>query len=314
MLSSDTKALRIKAKHWVKIFLAIHTTIIILIIAELSTSKWVYLDSSNFKGGVIMCYDGCDKKQTYQDFYDDNCKSSNSYGYYESDSTDSFCELIDGLASSGKTKLILDIVSIVMIIGWSITMIFFKKSQKIRSLNLCFTLVSIIIFISGTATWLTNGSIDFEHCGTSDFTGSLSACVSHGPKLGIAIMVILFFTMVAYFIVASTLNSQFMQKELKKENGGHANAQIIVGPVQNVNFAQPVYPQPMPGQTMYPQPIYHQPMYPQPVYSQPVYAPSVVMQSVVADSSHPSYNSNIKDTTNLKRENNDETFVATNKD
>ena len=333
MLSSDTKACNIKAKTWVKAFFTIQVIIIILIIAELSTPKWVYLDSFNFEGGVIMCYEGCSKTQTYKDFYDDNCGSYKYNDNYESNSPSSVCDLIDNLSTVGTKKLILDIVSIVAIIIWSGTMFCLKRGQRLRNLNSLCAFLSLVLYISGTASWLSGASVDFSNCGSSNYSGTLYACVSHGPKLGIAIMAILILTVMIYSIVTRMLNAQFMVRELKKDHGVHGNVQVIVGPVQNQeNFAQPAYPQPlysqpMPGQPMYPQPMYiqpmypqpmpGQPMYPQPIYNQPMNPQPVNSQMMYAQAGFiqpvPPVVANFHNSTNIKGENNDETDIANNK-
>ena len=326
MLSSDAKTCSLKTKTWGKIFLAIQGTLIILIIAELATPKWVYIDSLSFEGGVIQCYDGCGKDQSYQEYDDDNCKSNSDY-YDQDEDYISVCDVASGLAAAGKRKVIMDCVSICTIIIWGGTMLCISKSLKLVCLNLCCAIVSMMIFIASSAIWLASAPIDFSNCGSKDGFDDLIACPSDGPRLGIAIMILFFIVTITYILVIKRLADQIYYNQLKKSHQVGGNAQIIVGPIHNnVNFPQPNYPQPayihhgpgqnMPGQPAYPQPIYHQPAYPQPMNAQPLYSQHMHAPTVVTQEALPanSYNPNVHDSTNLKVENNDDTFIGVRKD
>ena len=332
MLSSDAKTCCLKTKTWGKIFLAIQGTLIILIIAELATPKWVYIDSLSFEGGVLQCHDGCGKDQSYQEFDDDNCTSNSDY-YDQDEDYISVCDIASGLAAAGKIKVIMDCVSIGAIIIWGGTMICISKSLKLVCLNLVCAIVSMVIFIASSAIWMTSAPINFSKCGSKDGYDELIACVSHGPRLAIAIMIFFFIVAITYLCVIKQLADQIYYKQLKKNHEIGGNAQIVVGPIHNnANFPKPNYPQPVyyqhgpgqpiPGPPAYPQPVYHQAAYPQPMnpqhlYSQPMYAPTIVTQEAppaTSNSFQTSYNPNVHDGTNLKVENNDDTFIGVRKD
>ena len=330
MLRTDRKACCFKGKIWLKIFLVIQISIIILIIGELATPKWVYIDSSSFEGGIIQCYGGCGKDQSYQDFYDSNCPpNSTDYNYKVSKR---YCNIAEDLASAGNLKIILDVASIGAILIWLSTMLCIRTKFKVVCLSILCSFIYMIIFFASTIVWIVSAPVSFDNCDSidkeyneyEDDLDTFKACVSHGPKLGVALMVFGFFVAITYLIVAFKLANEYFYEEIKKKHevrGG--NTQFVIGPAQfNTNFPQPIYPQPNylqhgPGQPAYPQPVYSQPVHPQQIYSQPMYAPTIVTQEappVIPNPYQNSYNPNFHDGTNLKVGNSDDTFIGLRKE
>ena len=324
MLRGEEKACQLKLKTWAKIYVAIHSIIIILIIAQLATPKWVVIESSEtIKGGILECNEGCGDKMAYQELYDDNCGSSydNSYynhGYYEDSNgySQKLCDSMNDLSKAGKTKIALDIVSIFFIVLWSVTMLVFPKFKCIRCLNSLFAFLSFLFFLIGTVSWMIRTQVQFGDC-------TLDICASDGPKLSLAILVILVVSMNFYLYIIRALYYQRRMVEMKKSHGVFGDPRVIIGtaqPQNNIVMPPPVanshqMPQPVvysQAPPVYSQPVYGQPVYGQPVYGQPVYGQPIYPQVVTPGFGYPvnnSYNPNINDGKNKNLEENDLTVL-----
>ena len=314
MLTGEEKPCQLKQKTWAKIYVAIHSIIIILIIAQLATPKWVEISSSgSIKGGILECNEGCGDKKTYQELYDDYCGSTSDDSYYDYDYNEDsngysqeMCDSLNDLSKAGSAKIALDIVSIFFIVLWSVTMFLFPKFKCIRCLNSCFAFLSFLFFLIGTISWIIRTQAELNEC-------TYDICAKDGPKLSLAILIIFFVSMKIYLCMIRVLYYQRRMAEMKKSHGVFGDAKVFIGtaqPPNNIAMPAPVgYSQPMPQPVVYSQapPVYSQPVYGQPVYGQPIYP-----QVVTPGPGYPvnnSYNPNINDGKNKNLEENDLTVL-----
>ena len=244
MLTGEEKVCQLKEKTWAKIYAVIHIIIVILIIAQLATPKWVEIDSSgSIKGGILECNEGCGDKKTYQELYDDYCGSSSDDSYYDnyyySEESNTFsdysCDTFQDLAKAGPIKIALDIVTIFFIALWSITMFMFPKFRYIRCLNFSFSFFSFIFYIAGTISWLLRSGARFSRY--SD------VYASDGPRLSLVILAIFFASIKFYGCINRVLYRRRLFKQLNKDHGVFGAARVIISapqPQNNIVIPPPV--------------------------------------------------------------------------
>jgi hypothetical protein len=308
MFSANIDVCCLNAKTWLKIYVVIQVLLILLIIGELSIPSWVYLDfdtkfifkseniefdASSFKGGVIMCYDGCDSEDTYQKFYDEYCDSTSSdnneddsYDYSDGDynlystNTEPVCDMMKKLALYGNLKIALDLLSIGLIVAWLVTMIRFRNRPKFRYVGLFFAIASAGAFEVGTILWIFKTGAGGSDCKRKSFDDSQSICKDSGPKLAIAIIIIHCLSWLLYYRNGRVMYREYSRtypfdKHIQNQTGDQDPSATSRKHPPNMNQITVIhnpaaYPQqyPQPG---YPQPGYPQPGYPQPGYNQPRY-------------------------------------------
>ena len=310
MLTGDDTVYQLKEKTWAKVYVVIHIIIVILIIAQLATPKWVEIGTSGYiKGGILECNEGCGGKKTYQELYDDYCGSSSDDYYYSEESSEfsqEICESFESLAKAGPTKIALDIVTIFFIALWSATMFIFPKFRCIGSFNFFFSFLSFLFYFAGTASWLIRSGAKFGR----NYRGVEAR---DSPRLSLVILVILFASVNFYAYINRVLYRRRRFKQFNKDHRVFEPTRVISNvaqPQNNIVMPPPfVTLMPMPQSVVYSQvpPAYGQPVYGQPVYGQPIYA-----QPVPAGFSNPAnnyHNPNINDGNIKNLEENDLTVI-----
>ena len=209
----------------------IHSIIVILIIVQLTTPKWVEVHSSvTVKGGILVCNEGCADKNTYEEMYDAYCQFSSYDSYYDNGLgyTQTLCDSVNDVSKAGKPKIALDAISIFFIILWSISMFKCKKFQCIRCLNFFFAFLSLIFFLAGTISWIRSTGADFNDCDSG-------VCALDGPKLSLAILVIFFVSLKFYLCMACSLYYKRRFKELGRNKEVLGEAKVFIGTAQPQN-------------------------------------------------------------------------------
>lgn len=164
------KLLWVKGKLWVIILLGLLTVTYILILASLTTTKWVSHDNE-IEGSLLRCKD-CRKVEnlSWQCLSGTEC---------EIDGSSSDCKLYKRLYNSGKVFITLESISIIFLLFFAqnLTALIKEVNYGIGGLNYGYAILAMLFNLLACVTWF--GISD------SQFTGSNLSALD-GPSLSVA--------------------------------------------------------------------------------------------------------------------------------
>ena len=206
---------KIKLKYWWSLFILFQLLLISLMLSSLFISSWVYSNSSNyykiensqnetiysvdlssFKGSISKCTRGCFDSSQYSSLKLSWC---NLDQYNQTSSNSDICDMFTNLSEAGKISMIFEAVSIVQVFLWAFTMMLFVRKVKYFGMSYCTSVCGLIAHLISLSAWFSLTHASATSCAGS---GPVGLCMSSGPALQIAALLIYPAGLAAYYAVA----------------------------------------------------------------------------------------------------------------
>ncbi|OMJ79556.1 hypothetical protein SteCoe_20408 [Stentor coeruleus] len=189
----------------------------------LATPKWIYSDSNfivnttlydtstnmlfysyRFKGGIIRCKDGC--SDSYGNLSSDWCAK---YDSLDADDIESVCKMFVSLYWGAVICVFFEAVCFIAIAVWSATMACYMNKVNSIFMTFCCSICVLICHYIAILAWLEmSGASYSDDCSSVPTNGeTIPLCGSHGPGLGLFLMVFIPAVVVLYFAVACRIKT-----------------------------------------------------------------------------------------------------------
>lgn len=213
------KIYKISLSNWYYLVLALNLTSTLLMIGALSTNRWVKQgkDETLWEGGLTVCEkcDGDFEEEKYADIADDVCGE---------DDLEGFCDLYEKLTVAGNVYFALEIISIVLILVWTLRIIacFIGKALFRNGISYGISLLGCLVHTVGFIVWITTaGALYGKECEDVSKSDAKPLCPTRGPGLAIATVLVLAIDNVIFihiFRIRMTAQLNYMKETRMKES------------------------------------------------------------------------------------------------
>lgn len=189
----------------------------------LATPKWIYSDSDfivnttlydtstnmlfysyKFQGGIIRCKGGC--SDSYGNLSSDWCAK---YDSLDEDDIQSVCKMFMSLYWGAVVCVFFEAICFIAIAVWLATMACYMNKINSIFITFCSSICVVICHYIAILAWLgISGASYSDDCLSVPINGeTIPLCGSHGPSIGLFLMIFIVMVVVLYFIVACRIKN-----------------------------------------------------------------------------------------------------------